>query len=109
MSIRRIATSPAFLVSLAFLIGFGSFGVRYGFAYHYEQRALKEIANPSQPVYRDVNKDGVNDEIRKVPVRTINGFTDYLDLREEVLYGVKLDGQMQYLPKKEFEELKGTQ
>ena len=45
--------------------------------------------NPN-PVYRDVNGDGVEDKI----------------LGEKILYGVNIDGTRLYLPKEQFEKLK---
>lgn len=65
-----------------------------------------KASNPSPPVYRDVNGDGVEDKIIQKKVKKQLGLSIYSALEEEVLFGVKIDGKKIYLTKEEFKEFK---
>ncbi|MDP1696052.1 MAG: hypothetical protein Q8L29_04005 [archaeon] len=63
-----------------------------------------KASNPNPPIYRDVNGDGVEDKIVQKKVKN-GGFlwTSYDTLKDEILYGVKVNGRKLYLPKDQFE------
>ncbi len=66
-----------------------------------------QAEKPHPPIYRDVNGDGVPDEITFNKVWT-RGFlwSQYEKLEKEVLFGVNIGGKTLYVPKSEFDRLK---
>ncbi|MBI2106859.1 hypothetical protein HYT57_02640 [Candidatus Woesearchaeota archaeon] len=83
------------------LISFTSLGVisSLGQAYF----TIKSI-NPSSPIYRDINGDGIPDKVAQIRVKKTGFLGNFSALEDEVFFGIESDGKTLYLKKSEFEE-----